>query len=453
VLAVAREASKLDVDHRHTLAVLDPPVAPAMFMQARRLGIQLVIGPDPDHLRGLVADSDVVQVHYWNHPALTALLRDVELPPARVVVWCHVLGTHAPQVLTADVATFGDRLIVTTEQSAATEGARAAVSAGVPVDVVPGVTDRSRLDGFAPRGHEGCVVGYLGLVNDAKMHPRFAELCAAVSDPNVRFVVYGGGGGEEQLTQRLAAAGIADRAEVRGHTEDVRAALEEMDVFGYPLARETYATSEMTLQEAMWVGIPPVVFAHGGPSSMVTDGVSGLVVSDDRGYARAVDRLAGDPQLRARLGEGARRHARSNFDPARLTATVVGIMEDLMARPRRIHAPMPGAGDRPAAAFVRSLGGQAGPFVTSVAGPVAGAEALAAADRQIAASSTLLARGEGGVIHHRNAYPDDPHLRLWSGLIAAGSGDDEMARSEYRATEALGLADDRPARYAAAGAR
>lgn len=26
-------------------------------------------------------------------------------------------------------------------------------------------------------------------------------------------------------------------------------------------------------------------------------------------------------------------------------------------------------------------------------------------------------RGDGGIIHYRNTYPDDAHLRLWSGLV------------------------------------
>ena len=40
------------------------------------------------------------------------------------------------------------------------------------------------------------------------------------------------------------------------------------------------------------------------------------------------------------------------------------------------------------------------------------AGAVAEADRAIAASSAPLAHG-GAVIHHRKAFPDDPHLLLW----------------------------------------
>jgi hypothetical protein len=86
----------------------------------------------------------------------------------------------------------------------------------------------------------------------------------------------------------------------------------------------------------------------------------------------------------------------------------------------------------------------------SLAGPAAGAAALDTADREIARSGTLVARAEGGLVHHRNAYPDDPHLLLWSGLVAAGAGDRDTAHVEFSAARAHGLGDDRPVRYAAA---
>jgi glycosyltransferase involved in cell wall biosynthesis len=449
IIALARESAAAGVDHRHTIAVLDPPVTPTMVIQTRRAGVDLVIDPDRAELCERVAAADAVVVDYWNHPALTACLRSVVLPPTRVLLSCSVLGTTAPQVLTDDIARFADRIIVTSESSFASEGCRTAAAAHIPVDFVPALNDRTRLVDFTPASHEGVVVGYLGIVSDAKMHPRFAQLCAAVTDPRVRFVVYGGGGGEDALRSRLAALGIADRVDVRGPTEDIATALAGMDVFGYPLAPGTSATTDKALQEAMWVGLPPVVVADRGASALVVDGDSGLVVTEER-YAQAIDRLAADPALRARLGSGARDRARSVFDPARHAATVVAVIEELVARPRRVRPRLPGGDDRPGAGFVLSLGKQAAAFAVSLRGlgPTVDEQQLADADRAIAASSTVVARGEGGVIHHRNTYPEDPHLRLWSGLVAAGAGDRELAVAEFRAAEALGLGDGRAARYA-----
>ena len=65
--------------------------------------------------------------------------------------------------------------------------------------------------------------------------------------------------------------------------------------------------------------------------------------------------------------------------------------------------------------------------------------AVVEAEAAIARSSAVLARGEGGVIHYRNTYPDDPHLRLWSGLIARHAGDTQTAEAEFAAAATLGV--------------
>jgi glycosyltransferase involved in cell wall biosynthesis len=452
VLALAKETAAQGIDHRHTLVALDAPVTPRMVLAARRVGAAVVVRPDPAELRALATEADVVQVHYWNHPDLLATLRTVELPPARVVVWSRVLGTTSPQVLTAEVGRYADRLVCTSELSRTSAGARAALASGRPVEVIPGVADMGRLEGFTPQPHEGCVVGYLGVVNDAKMHPRFAELCAAVTHPGVRFVVHGGGGGEATLQARLEALGQGGRVELCGPTEDVRWALAAMDVFGYPLAPHTSATSEKALQEAMWVGLAPVVFPHGGIARLVEHEVTGLVATTDEQYVAALERLADDPVLRSRLGEAARAHARVAFDPTRWARVTVALVEELMDEPRRSRPRLAGGDTSAAGGFVAALGDQAGPFAVSLGRPATtraegGPNALEPADAAIAASDAAVAHGEGGIVHHRNRHPEDPHLRLWSGLVAAAAGRRELAEAEYEAAAALGLGDDRPMRY------
>jgi glycosyltransferase involved in cell wall biosynthesis len=448
VLALAAETAALGVAHRHTLAVLDTPVAPRMVAAARRRGVGVAIRLDLPALHRLVAQADIVQIHYWNHPLLLALLRQTEFPPARIVLCARVLGTEAPQVLTAEIGRFADHLVLTSELSRDTAGARAAAAAGKPVTVIPGISDMGRLDGFVREPHPGCVVGYLGAVNDAKMHPRFPEMAAAVADPSVRFLICGGGGGEDRLRRRLHALGLAERAEVTGYVTDVRAALQRMDVFGYPLTPQTYATSEKALQEAMWVGIPPVVFPHGGVRLLVEHERTGLVAATEAAYVAAIERLAADTALRHRLGAEARRFARRNFDPAAWTRATVALFEDAASTPRRNRARLHAGVETAAAGFVAALDDRAGPFALSLAGcRSVDADAIAAADRAIARSSVLLAHGEGGIIHYRNAAPHDPHLRLWSGLLAEAAHDFALADREFEAAERCGMTDDRAAHY------
>jgi len=415
LLAFAAEERRAGLENRHTVAVLDPPVSLPMLLAARKLGIVLVSRPDRDALSRLVEHADIVVIHFWNHPKLDNLLRRLALPPARVVLWSRVLGLHPPQVLTDEVARFGDLLLVTARRTLETDGAGAAMAGGVPVRHIPGIADMTRLAGFQPRPHEGTVVGYIGVVADTKMHPRFAEMSAAVRR-DVDFVVCGGGGDEAVVTARFAALGAEQRLSMRGPVEDIRRELEGFDIFGYPLAADTYATSEKALQEAMWAGIPPVVFPHGGVRDLVADGDTGLVVASEGAYTAAIERLVDDTPLRRRLGARALRFAREAFDPARWVHELDAQLRGMMDAGRRTRATLGGAYDEAARNFVRSLGGL-GPFADSLA-LAPGSPGRVAADARIAAASPILARGEGGVIHYANTYPDDPDLRRWARLIA-----------------------------------
>jgi len=452
-LALVAGMRALGFDDRHSILALDRELSPRLLLECRRLGVELVRAPDDETVVHHVREADLVHIHYWNHPALTSLLRRVELPPARALVWVRVHGAAPPQVITDDITELADALVVTSASSLDLPPVESARRRGIPLEHIPGVIDVGRLADATPRPHRGIVVGYLGLVAHAKLHPRFAELCALVRTPDVRFVVVGGGGGHDELREELRRAGLADRSEVREPTEDVASVLAEMDIFGYPLAPDTYASSDRTLQEAMWMGVPPVLLPSAGTAWMVDHERTGLV-ADEGGYAAAIDRLATDPSLRARLGAAARDHARAAFDPVESTKRYAALIDRALERPRRSRAPLPGAGETAAENFVRSLGTAAGPFAISVAGSDGSdLAAVAAADRLIAASSAALVRGEGGVVHHRNAFPDDPHLRLWSGLIAEAEGRLELAAAEFEAAAALGLSDGRPPAYLARSAR
>ena len=71
----------------------------------------------------------------------------------------------------------------------------------------------------------------------------------------------------------------------------------------------------LTVSEAMWKGRPVVAGAVGGILDQVEDGVSGLLVDprNQRECGAAVNRLLGDPDLAAKIGEAGRKRVRTRY--------------------------------------------------------------------------------------------------------------------------------------------
>ena len=439
LLALADAWQTAGLQTRQRILLLDPPASAPLLIRARRLGISLLIAPDLAAIRKAIAKADIVEVTFWNHPRLHDLLRQ-ELPPARWILNSAVTGTTAPQVLTEEIGTVADVMIAVTDASLETPAVCAARARNRRIESIPGLADMKRLEGLTACPHSGIRVGYLGLVEPTKMHPRFARLAACVTNPGVQFEVYGGGSWLAELQAQFKRLGMSNRVRFHGHVEDIRPAFATMDIFGYPLAPDTYASSEKTIQEAMWAGIPPVVLAGTGATLLVQHERTGLVCEHEADSPVAIDRLAEDPSLRHRLGEGARAFARETFDPARNAARFHGIFETALSLPKRGHRPLPG-GDAPGAhRFVQSLGMLGQSFRTSLLADASLPEdQLAAAEQAIRHASPVMAQGEGGIIHYRNTYPQDPHLRYWCGLISLQAGNGEKAHREFNAAIQLGL--------------
>jgi hypothetical protein len=293
-------------------------------------------------------------------------------------------------------------------------------------------------------------------VDPVKMHPRFMKMSCRVAIDDVRFEVYGTGMADAELARSIAAEGAAGRFHLAGYTEAIGPAFSGMDVFGYPLSEDNYSTSDLVVQEAMYAGVPPVLFRNGGAHTLVTHGYNGLVVDDEDEYVEAIERLHANPDERRRMGAHAAETARTEFGAERSAAALETVYARLMTGGKTEPAWAPAVGSA-AERFVARLTDDSPPFAESL--QATEADALLAAESKIARAPWRLAGpAAGGVLHYRRANLGDSMLRLWSGLMLEAAGRPVLAVAEFRAAQELGHDHWRLSWYlaraaAAAGAR
>jgi glycosyltransferase involved in cell wall biosynthesis len=121
-----------------------------------------------------------------------------------------------------------------------------------------------------------------------------------------RFAIAGTGPEEKALRAEAKRLGIDDRVHFCGFVEDIHRWLVAIDLFVLPSFIEGFG---YVLAEAGAAGKPCVAYRASSVPEVVREGRTALLaaVGDDAEFAAHILRLAGDPDLRARMGAAARR--------------------------------------------------------------------------------------------------------------------------------------------------
>lgn len=152
-----------------------------------------------------------------------------------------------------------------------------------------------------------------------KDHACAVQALVRAAHPAVRLAFCGPPQGQDEVHAQAQRHGVGDRVLFPG-VIDPAEAYAAADVALLATRSEGLPTA---LLEGMAMSLPCLASDCGGVGEAVADGETGLLVpvGDPAALAAAIDRLAGDPALRARLGSAGRRRAEDRFAlPAMLAA-------------------------------------------------------------------------------------------------------------------------------------
>ncbi|WP_409330933.1 glycosyltransferase [Trujillonella humicola] len=290
---------------------------------------------------------DVVHAHQGEDLAL--------LPLARLAAWRHACplvvtlhcsvghtltgGSPRARLLRAvggrverSALRRADAVVVLTERTAAAvraDGVPAQRVHTIPSGFDPALFAGTGADVLAGIGRPR--IGYVGRLAPQKRPDVLVEAFGLMRE-RAELVVVGDGPDRALVERAVEASPARERITLRGFVahDAVPGVLAALDVLVLPSAYEEMGS---VLTEAMAAGLPVVASDVGGIPAVVRDGVTGLLVPplDAAALAAALDRVVGDPELRARLAAGARARADEYAWP-RLAGRVAAVYTRIRAR-------------------------------------------------------------------------------------------------------------------------
>ena len=385
-----------------------------MLEHAKMAGIPVIIEPNAHQLWHEIANADIVQMEWWNHPLISRLLWNFDFPDMRLLIWSHVSGLTPPMLIIQELIEFADLFVCGTPYSFNNPAIQQHRHTG-QIGMVQQSTGIERTHDVQSRKHKGFQVGYIGTLDYYKMHPEFIDICAIINIPNVQFIVCGEGDNLAQIKMQAQQAGLRGKITFTGYVENINDYLAVFDVFGYPLNRDHYGTTELVLIEAMAAGIPPVVFSGASEQYVVTHNQTGLVVDTHQEYASAIEFLYRHPSEKVRLGQNARQYVQEYFSIEKVVENITVYYRQLLARQKHPHI-FPLHGNASYQQFMAFTGKYKTYFEQSI--QQKNRLTSKAVEQTIAQCSQLMqARTRGSIFHYLRYNPTDPWLNYWAGLI------------------------------------
>lgn len=375
-----------------------------------------------------ISDADIVLIHWWNHPLLQELLMNVDFPDCRMIVWSHISGNAGPNSFGDFILEFADRFIFTTPLSFASPEIQMRTTSQIQeIGCIWSTSGAENLIKMSAREVSekrdySINVGYVGNLDYSKLHSEFLNICQEVQKLGASITVVG------PFTERF----VADLSNSNNLKELVATGyvperqkfelMQQFDVLLYPLSREHYGTCDQVIQEAMALGVIPVVLNNPMESLMVQHRRTGLVARNSQEIIDCIELLISDKAFRRELSMNAKNYARSKYSMAEMASAWKMEFDLISKSPKKSHKNLKNQFGRklePNEVFTHSLGIYAGVFLRHKSATSKVEKSVWAA--QIASLSSVgrwASPTKSSATHYADFFTQDIWLREWSMLTS-----------------------------------
>lgn len=316
-----------------TIVSLESAFSMKRMLQAKALGVRLIVAPRKDTLSNLLLYADLVVVSYWNHPLLTELMiwlaeQNFKIP---IIVSVKVNGLTLPQVLPSWVTHCASGIMYSHPETLCNQSEDSLPGIQLltqPFIDLPEVINKPRYN-----RSDDFIAFYAGSLNKFKRLPNLFDLHDRINLPQFR-IEYWGAGEDPSTNDRLSALKMGV---YRGFSNNIYSDFSDYHLLLNPQSPLSYGSYEKIRVECAWMGIPSLVLKESHIAIHVENGVDGLIAADEEEYIEKLQWISQDTYAWESLSEATYHHIRKAYQLEEITKSTIGFYQKVYsAGPRNI---------------------------------------------------------------------------------------------------------------------
>ncbi len=357
--------------------------------------------------------SDVVILHYWNFPLMLKFLIEYTFPDCRLIVWNHISGLFAPNVLLKKLYDISDRFVFTSKISYKSKMIKSLSKQELSkVDCIRSTAkiDKYRIVEF--KEHTGFNILYIGTLDFSKMSCEYVDYCYEIYKqfPDSTFTVCGSGTNECDLKTRVKVLGLEEVFTFTGLVSDIRPYIERADIFLYLLNKQHFGTGEQILGETLASGLIPIVFNNNAESEIVFNDYNGFVIKDKQELVEKIKLIRNSAEIRRIISNRAKKIANELYDFEYMKKQWKDTFKSVMPI-EKTKKKFDCSNSEGYSCFIESLDSQVEAFNRCLY-----SDKIESIKKLFNSSYIWKSKSKGTVYQYLQFFPEDAYLNLWSNL-------------------------------------